>query len=121
MSAEQSVRNLAILRLAVGISAWLTPNLAGKLFGLDTAANPQAPYLARLFGIRDIALAVGTLQSSGDGRKQWLQLGVMCDAADTAAAVAGGREGYLSTATMVLAGGVAAGATAMGVQALQDS
>src|SRR4051794_2970905 len=119
MNAQQTIRNLAMLRLAIGVGAWVAPNLAGRLFGLDPAANPQAPYLARLFGIRDVALALGTLQSAGEARRQWLQLGVACDAADAAAAVLGGRSGYLSAATAVLGGGTAAVATGMGVQALQ--
>jgi hypothetical protein len=119
MSPEQSVRNLAILRLAVGIISWLAPNFGGKLFGLDTAGNPQAPYLARLFGIRDVALAIGALQSSGDAQRQWLRLGVVCDAADTLAAVAGRRAGYLPVPTTVMVAAPAIAATAMGVNALQ--
>ena len=119
MNAEQSIRNLAMIRLGVGVSSYLTPNLGGKLFGLDTAGNPQAPYLARLFGIRDVALAIGAMQSSGEARRQWLQLGVLCDAADVGAAVFGRKGGYLSTPTAVLVGGVAAVATALGAQALQ--
>jgi hypothetical protein len=118
MNAEQSIRNLAMLRLAVGVSSYLTPNLGGKLFGLDPAANPQAPYLARLFGIRDVALALGALQTAGESRRQWLQLGVLCDAADVGAAVFGRRGGYLSAPTAILVGGVAAAATAMGAAAL---
>ena len=105
MNAEGTIRNLAMLRLAIGVGAWLMPNVAGKLFGIDAAANPQAPYLGRLFGIRDVALAVGVMQSSGEARRQWLQLGVMCDSADTAAAVLGQRGGYLTPVTAVLAGG----------------
>jgi hypothetical protein len=119
MNAEGTIRNLAMLRLAVGVGAWLMPGFAGRLFGIDTTANPQAPYLARLFGVRDIALALGALQSSGEARRQWLQLGVVCDAADVGAAALGKRGGYLSPVTAVLAGGVAAGATALGVSALQ--
>jgi hypothetical protein len=118
MNAEQSIRNLAVLRMIVGVISYLAPNLGGKLFGLDTAGNPQAPYLARLFGIRDIALAIGALQSSGEARRQWLQLGVLCDAADVGAAALGRRGGYLSAPTAILVGGVAAGATALGASAL---
>jgi hypothetical protein len=96
------------------------PRVAGKLFGLDTAANPQAPYLARLFGIRDVALGIGALQSTGAAQKQWLQLGVMCDAADAMAGVAGKRDGSLSTGTSLLVTGVAAVAAAQGAAALQS-
>jgi hypothetical protein len=119
MSADTSVRTLAALRLAVGVISWFFPSLGGRLFGLDPADNPQAPYLARLFGVRDVALAVGALQSRGEAREQWLRLGVVCDVADTAAAGLGHRAGYLPTPTAILVGGVAAGATALGVQALQ--
>ena len=119
MNAEQSVRNLAMLRLMVGVVSYLAPNLGGKLFGLDTRGNPQAPYLARLFGIRDIALAIGALQSSGESRRQWLQLGVLCDAADVGAAALGKRGGYLPAPTAIVVGGVAAAATALGATALQ--
>ena len=119
MNAEQTIRNLAVIRLAIGVGAWLFPNFAGKLFGLDPAGNPQAAYLGRLFGVRDIALAVGTMQSSGEARRQWLQLGVVCDSADAAAAVLGKRAGYLPLVTAVVGGGVAAAAAGMGAQALQ--
>lgn len=119
MNAEQSVRNLAVLRLAVGVISYFAPNLGGKLFGLDTAGNPQAPYLARLFGVRDVALALGAMQSTGESRRQWVQLGVLCDAADVGAAVFGKKGGYLSVPTAIMVGGVAAAATALGVNALQ--
>lgn len=119
MNPEGTIRNLALLRIAIGVGAWVAPSLAGKVFGIDAKANPQAPYLARLFGIRDLALGVGLLQSSGEARRMWLQLGVLCDGADVAAAGLGGREGYLSTSTAVLAGGTATVATALGVSALQ--
>ena len=119
MNAEQSIRNLAVLRLVVGAVSYLAPNLGGRLFGLDAAGNPQAPYLARLFGIRDIALAIGTLQATGESRRQWLQLGVLCDAGDVAAAALGKRGGYLSAPTAILVGGVAGAATALGATALQ--
>ena len=119
MTSDHAVRNLAVLRLAVGISAWLFPRLAGRLFGLDTVRNPQSPYLLRLFGVRDVALGIGALQSSGEAQRTWLQLGVLSDTADAAAAVLGQRAGYLSTTTATLVGLPAVTATGLGVQALQ--
>jgi hypothetical protein len=101
--------------------AWTTPNLAGKAFGLDVPGNPQAPYLARLFGIRDVALAAGALASQGEARKTWLRFGLMCDVADTAAALFGGRRGYLSKPTTVLLAAPAIAAVAMGIAALGDT
>ena len=119
MNSEQAVRNTAFLRLVVGVSVWLFPRLSGRLCGLDTAGTPQSPYLARLFGIRDVALAIGALQTSGAAQRTWVQVGLLCDAADTAAALAGQRAGYLSTPTATLVGIPAVAATAMGVKALQ--
>jgi hypothetical protein len=120
METDQTIKNLATLRLAVGASAWATPRLAGKAFGLDAAGNPQSPYLARLFGIRDIALGVGTLSTTGEARRQWLTLGVICDAADAAAGIFAGRGGYLPKVPTVLVTGVALAAAGMGLAALAN-
>jgi hypothetical protein len=117
---RSAINNLAGLRLAIGAAAWATPRVAGKLFGLDAAANPQSPYLARLFGIRDVALAWGTLSSEGDTQRQWLIAGLACDAADAIAGIAGGRGGYLPKFTSVLVSGTALSAAALGAAALRD-
>src|ERR1700734_496373 len=82
VNGKSALNALVGLRLVVGFVSWLTPRPAGKLFGLDVPANPQAPYLARLFGARDVALAWGTFSSEGDTRRQWLLAGLACDAAD---------------------------------------
>jgi hypothetical protein len=121
MEPDQTIRSLAMLRMAVGTSAWATPRLAGKAFGLDATGNPQSPYLARLFGIRDIALGVGTLSTSGEAQRQWLTLGVVCDAADAAAGVFAGRGGYLPKVPTVLVTGVALVAAGLGLAALANS
>ena len=55
MNAESTVKALAGLRSVIGVAAWLAPRHSGKGFGLETGANEQAPYLARLFGARDAA------------------------------------------------------------------
>jgi hypothetical protein len=119
MSSDAATKAIAGLRASIGAGAWLTPNLAGRLFGLDPRNNPQLPYLGRLFGIRDVALAAGALTSQGDARRQWLQLGLACDVADTAAALLAGRRGYISPATTVLLTAPAVAATVMGFVALQ--
>ena len=45
------VRDLAVLRFAVGAGAWFTPTLAAKALGMDPEGNPQASYMGRLFRI----------------------------------------------------------------------
>ncbi len=120
MERQKLINGLSGLRLAVGVCSWATPRVAGRLFGLDAVANPQAPYLARLFGIRDVALAWGALSSTGSAQRKWLLAGLACDAADAAAGIAGGRAGYLPQVTSVLVTGTALSAAALGAAALGD-
>lgn len=121
MGRLSHIKSLAITRLAVGGSAFATPRLAGGAFGLDAEANPQAPYLARLFGVRDAALGIGILTSTGDARRQWLLIGVGCDAADALAGIAGGRAGYLPKSTSTVVTATALSAIVMGVLALREA
>jgi hypothetical protein len=123
MSSDTAVRNISILRIAIGVTSWLAPRLAGRLFGLDPVRNPQSAYLARLFGVRDIALGVGALQSSGAARRQWLQLGMACDGADVLAGIAGKRDGSLpglTSAMVTTTAAVAAAQSAAAIKALDQ-
>jgi hypothetical protein len=120
MSDGGAVKALVGLRIAIGTASWVTPRVAGKLFGLDARANPQSPYLARLFGARDIALGIGVLSSEGDARRLWLVAGLACDVADAAAGAAGGLRGYLPKFTSVLVTGTALSAVAIGAAALGE-
>jgi hypothetical protein len=121
VSSDAAVTQLSGIRLAVGIGAWVAPRLSGKAFLLDAEGNPQSPYLARLFGARDVALAYGALSTSGEARRTWLVAGLACDVADTLAAFAGGRAGYLSKLQTVLVAVPAIAATALGAAALSGS
>jgi hypothetical protein len=115
---DKAIKALVGLRTGIGVGAWLTPRLAGRLFGLDPRGNPQAPYLSRLFGARDFALAAGVLGAQGDAQRQWLIAGLACDVADSLAGIAGGRGGYLPAVTTVLVTGTALSAVALGAVAL---
>jgi hypothetical protein len=118
---EQLVQQLVATRTAIGVAAWLTPRLSGRLFGLDPDANPQASYLGRLFGVRDVALGIGLRSSSGAERQQWLRLGVACDLADAAAGVLAGKTGALPKRATVLVTGTALMAAAMGIAAMRGA
>ncbi len=119
METEAAVKALSGLRLVIGAAAWLAPRASGKGFGLRPAENPQAPYLGRLFGARDVALGVGTLQATGEARRQWLRIGVGVDAADAVAAIAAGRAGYLNPVAAGMVFAPAAAAVVLGLAALQ--
>jgi hypothetical protein len=121
MNRSSAVSSLAAIRMAVGIASWATPRVAGKTFGIDAVANPQAPYLARLFGVRDVALAAGALSTEGESQRQWLVAGLVCDVADAFAGIAGRRGGYLSKLTSVLVTGTAVSAAVLGASALRES
>jgi hypothetical protein len=116
---DQLVKGLIAVRASIGAGAWLAPRLSGRLFGLDVEGNPQAPYLARLFGARDAALAYGVATTTGVQRAQWLKIGLACDVADAAAGVIAGRSGELPAATAILVTATALTATVLGVTALQ--
>ncbi|HEY7952748.1 MAG TPA: hypothetical protein VID70_07150 [Solirubrobacteraceae bacterium] len=118
MNRTNAINTLVGLRVVVGVLSWLMPRPAGKLFGLDSKGNPQAPYLARLFGARDIALAYGAVSSEGEHQRQWLTVGLACDVADSVAGIAGGRRGYLPKFASVLVTATAVGAAALGAVAL---
>jgi hypothetical protein len=109
------------LRAGVGAGAWLTPRFAGRLFGLDPDGNPQLPYLGRLFGVRDAALAAGLQMSEGESRRLWLRMGIACDAADTVAGLLARRNGQLSKLSTVLVTAPALAGIALGISALQKT
>jgi hypothetical protein len=119
MDRATALNTLAALRTAVGVTSYVAPNFGGKLFGLEPEANPQAAYLGRLFGIRDLALGVGTLRAKKKAQDNWIEMGILCDAADVVAAFAGGGKGYLSPKTTALVAAPAIAATALGVIALR--
>lgn len=115
-----SLKALAGIRLAIGGLTWLAPRLAARLFGIDAGANPQLPYVARLFAIRDLALAAGLQSSTGHALALWVRIGMACDAADAAAGLLARRSGELSTLSTVLVTAPALAGVALGSAILHD-
>jgi hypothetical protein len=100
---------VAIGRIVVGATAYLTPNLSGRLFGLDPVGNPQLPYVGRLFGARDVVLGAGVLRSSKKQKDAWATAGLACDVADVGAGALAGIRGQLPPAAAALVTATAAG------------
>lgn len=117
---ESLIKQLIRGRGAIGAGAWLAPRTSGRLFGLDAAANPQAAYLGRLFGARDVALAFGLSTATGEHRRDWVRIGIACDLADGAAGILAGRRGELPKHSTVLVTGTALVAAALGYAALRS-
>ena len=109
---------LAGIRAAVGVGALVAPRLTGRLFGIDVDANPAAPYLARLFGARELYMASPFLMTDPNLDEQELAArAVPVDAADTAAALAAGVRGYLPWRAALPAAVIAGVATWLGTEA----
>jgi hypothetical protein len=95
------------VRFTLGPASWLMPKFSMLAIGMDPHSNPQAAYWARLFGIRDVALGVGLLSTSGDARKVWWRIGMMCDLGDAVAGLLSARNNELPDRPRVLAPGYA--------------
>jgi hypothetical protein len=121
MDRDSAIKQLGAIRAVVGAAAWVAPRLSGKAFGLKADDNPQAPYLGRLFGARDVALAYGTLTTSGEEQDRWLMGALGCDVADAAAGIAAWRAGYLSPFSSLLVTAAALNGVALGLVALRGS
>jgi hypothetical protein len=115
---DQLMQGLIGGRAAIGTGAFLAPTLTGRLFGLNPAANPQAPFISRLFASRDVALAAGLAMSGDSDRARWLQAGIACDVADAVAAILAGRSGQLSKFSSALITLTGLSGAASGVAAL---
>ena len=120
MTAEGARRTLVTMRLAIGVAALVTPNLAGRIFGLDPEANPQASFLGRLFGVRNAAIGLTLRDGTPDEQQRWLRYGVAIDAIDFAALLAAGARGTIPKTGVALIGSTAAVATTLGVLAQRD-
>jgi hypothetical protein len=117
---DKAVDAIAISRIAVGAGTWLTPNLSGRLFGLDPEGNPQLPYVGRLFGARDVALGAGVLRSTKKHKDAWLIAGLACDVADVAAGALAGARGQLPPSAAVMVTATAGAFAAFGYWLLQQ-
>jgi len=111
-------RMLVGARTTLGLLTLLVPRTAGHLFLLDPDGNPQLPYLGRMWGIRNLALAAGLAGSQGPNRQRWWQLNVGVDLLDAAASYTSWRHGELKTPTAALVTAVALLAAGLGASSL---
>jgi hypothetical protein len=119
MDRETAIKQIGIVRAAVGAGAWLAPRVSGKAFGLKSEENPQSPYIGRLFGARDVALAYGTMTTSGAEQDRWLVAALGCDIANAAAGIAAWRGGYLTPFSSFLVTAAALNGVVLGAIALR--
>lgn len=104
MKRSRALNSMIAGRMAFGVAIWTLPGPVGKAFGVDMTRDPLAMYLSRLMGARDVALAWELYVTEGDAQRRWLIACMVCDAADTLAAIAAGRNGLSKRTTAMLLG-----------------
>lgn len=112
------VVGLNIGRVLLGLIAFVSPALAGKLFRLDVENQPQLGYMSRMFGSREIALGALTLAASGSTQRNLVMVGVAIDAGDVLAGASAGASKAVTKPAAGLLTLAALGAMAAGVVTL---
>src|SRR5690606_2529086 len=86
MDQRHVVRMLAMVRIAIGVVAFVAPRRAGALaFGARTP-SPAFEQVTRAFGARDVVLGVGTLRALDRDvdAEGWARMSAAGDASDVA-------------------------------------
>lgn len=109
---------LSLGRIAIGAVALASPETATRMFQLDPVANPQAPYVMRLFGARELALGAVTLVARGRTQRALAGVGVLVDAADAGTGYLAMQDGSVSRKTAMALIGPALGAAGAGLVAV---
>lgn len=112
-------RAVAALRIALGVSAIVSPRLAATPWVGWSTTEPAGTVLGRAAGARDIALGAGALLAVRQGaqvERTWVALAAFCDVVDAATTVAHWRR--LPSPGRLLVAGAAAGAAVVGAAAV---
>ena len=112
-----NVDSLAIGRIVIGAASWAAPVTSFRMFKLHDGSQHH-PYLARMFGAREIALGAATLIAKGEHKETLVKLGLAVDTADAAAGIIALRTKAVSPLLGVVLTGLAVGAVASGAGSL---
>jgi hypothetical protein len=110
MGSLPARRLLGLLRMGVGVGALATPRLAAKAFGVDP--ERASPWVTRLFGSRELLLALYLLTARPDQVQHAATFGAAVDGMDVVSSAVELRAGRVSGYTFV-SGGVGAALFAM--------
>jgi len=99
---------LGIIRSGVGVTALARPRLAYRSLGSRAGSAPVGGFLARAFGVRDLAIALATLSADQRTSRTGLWLGLLADTTDVASILVGRHHSGITTAGALLIGGPAA-------------
>ena len=116
VTAQRAMNGLAIFRIALGAFAWIAPRTMNRLFGVPPEHDTYSLlYMNRVFGVRAVALGAGYLASSGEGRRLWHRLWLLCDSADTVMGARMAATGELPATAAAQALAITGGAAAVDV------
>lgn len=108
MDPELLRRFLLVARSSVGLGTWLHPPGSGRFFGLGDDLQPAgATLVARLFGVRDLALAQALRHPSPEVRDAALRWGAVMDSVDVVATALAVRRGASTRAAVLVGAGAA--------------
>lgn len=84
---------LGALRVGLGVTALVVPELAGRVWIGDAAIGRDKAVVLRALGGRDVALGVGVLLAGRRGNlRRWVLLGALSDFVDVLSTAAGFTE-----------------------------
>jgi hypothetical protein len=86
-AVEAGLLAMAVGRIAGGAASRVTPSGTARFFGSGGERSPELDYVVRVCGIRAMALGLGYLSTTGDARRRWQQLALLCDISDTVAGI----------------------------------
>lgn len=116
LTPDQARRALVALRLVLGVTAYVRPDLAARAFGIDPDEGAATPSAVRLFGARETAMGMAVSLASGTHLRRWLLIGAGVDVLDVATVVMGARSGRLGRTTVTVGAGLALAAVALGLR-----
>jgi len=112
-------RAVAALRVALGVSAIISPRLAATPWVGWSTTEPAGTVLGRAAGARDIALGAGALLAVRQGaraERTWVALAAFCDVVDATTTFAHWHR--LPSPGRALVSAAAAGAAVVGAAAV---
>lgn len=86
---------LVALRSGLAVATWVAPKTTARVFAVDLARNPALPFMARMYGARNLALVSGLREQDADERDRLLVLNIAVDLADALSAALAGARGSL--------------------------
>jgi len=110
---------LGVTRACIGIGAWVAPDLTIRVFGMDPALSNR--FVGRLFGARELALALALLVAPPAAVAPVAALGAAVDSVDAVGGFDERRRGNLSTQATILGPAGAVLFAALGVLVAREA